>query len=193
MVLKAVAKVAQPKVPQKIDLVLDWLRAPPRLQLRGVQKLKISLAYRNDHFGARHFVKEQLPRIRFANPNLDIQVEKALKSKSEAWRPEIELVFEDGKQKTLDLHEKWSTTIVKELMDTAGTEGWTRWKTNALASGLPIIPGEESESKARVSTDVTRLPSLKEFRAANQRVEAANSKADSTPKPSPATEASPNS
>ncbi len=53
MVVKAVAKVVQPKVPQKIDLVLDWLRAPPRLQLRGVQKLKISLAYRNDHFGAR--------------------------------------------------------------------------------------------------------------------------------------------
>ncbi len=38
-------------------------------------------------------MKEQLPRIRFANPNLDIQVEKALKTKSEAWRPEIELVF----------------------------------------------------------------------------------------------------
>ncbi|KAK0463892.1 uncharacterized protein EV420DRAFT_1520602 [Desarmillaria tabescens] len=180
--------MAPPKIPQKIDLVLDWLRAPPRLQLRGVQKLKISLAYRNDHFGARHFVKEQLPRIRFANPNLDIQ--------SEAWRPEIELVFEDGKQKTLDLHEKWSTTIVKELMDTAGTEGWTRWKTNALASGLPIVPGEENEAKARVSMDVTRLPSLKEFRAAKQRVEAANPKANpprTTTKPSAAIEASPDS
>lgn len=104
-----------------------------------------------------------------------------------------ELGAEDGKQKTLDLHEKWSTTIVKELMETAGTEGWTRWKTNALASGLPIVPGEESESRARVSTDVTRLPSLKEFRAARQRVEAANPKADPIPKPSPTTEASPDS
>jgi hypothetical protein len=39
----------------------------------------------------RHFLKEDLPRIRFANPNLDIQVQQAKKTAEEKWRPEIEL------------------------------------------------------------------------------------------------------
>ena len=39
----------------------------------------------------RHFLKEDLPRIRFANPNLDIQVQQAKKTAEEHWRPEIEL------------------------------------------------------------------------------------------------------
>lgn len=38
-------------------------------------------------------MKEQLPRIRYANPALDIQVEKVKKGPSEAWRPELELEF----------------------------------------------------------------------------------------------------
>jgi len=42
-------------------------------------------------FEYRHFLKEDLPRIRFANPNLDIQVQQAKKTEQEKWRPEIEL------------------------------------------------------------------------------------------------------
>jgi small subunit ribosomal protein S25 len=44
---------------------------------------------------SRHFVKEQLPRIRYANPTLDIQVEKARKAANEVWRPEMEIEFSE--------------------------------------------------------------------------------------------------
>jgi hypothetical protein len=52
-------------------------------------------------------------------------------------------ISDDGSTKTLDLHAKWSTTIVKELMETAGGESWARWKAEANASGSPLVPGEE--------------------------------------------------
>jgi small subunit ribosomal protein S25 len=109
----------------------------------------------------RHFVKEQLPRIQYVNPDLQIEVTKVPKSKSDVWRPEMLLEFrryspsfikednltfnisDDGSTKTLDLQAKWSTTIVKELMETAGGESWARWKAEANASGSPLVPGEE--------------------------------------------------
>lgn len=39
----------------------------------------------------RHFVKEELPRIRYANPKLDIEVNKLLKKKKDHWQPELTL------------------------------------------------------------------------------------------------------
>lgn len=41
----------------------------------------------------RHFLKEELPRIRYANPTIDIHVEKVNKTKEEKWKSEIELEF----------------------------------------------------------------------------------------------------
>lgn len=38
-------------------------------------------------------MKDHLPRIRYANPTLDIEVTKAPKTKDDAWRPELELTF----------------------------------------------------------------------------------------------------
>lgn len=40
-----------------------------------------------------HFVRQDLPKIRFDNPNLDIEVERVRKTKEERWRPEMELEF----------------------------------------------------------------------------------------------------
>lgn len=40
-----------------------------------------------------HFVRETLPKIRFDNPNLEIEVERVKKTKEERWRPEMELEF----------------------------------------------------------------------------------------------------
>lgn len=41
----------------------------------------------------RHFVKEELRRIRFVNPAMEIQVNKLLKSPKETWLPEMEVEF----------------------------------------------------------------------------------------------------
>jgi hypothetical protein len=89
--------------PSRLSQVLAGLRTGPRLELRSLQNLKLTLAAKNDHFGARcfflflfitsillilfflkkktpisnrHFVNGQLPRIRYANPDLNIQVSK---------------------------------------------------------------------------------------------------------------------
>jgi Mitochondrial ribosomal protein L51 / S25 / CI-B8 domain len=40
-----------------------------------------------------HFLKEDLPRIQYANPKIDIQVNKPLKTKDETWQPELVLDF----------------------------------------------------------------------------------------------------
>ncbi|KAG5643813.1 hypothetical protein DXG03_009589 [Asterophora parasitica] len=151
--------------PSHLKRVLEHLNAGPKLTLSNLKSLKLSLAFQNDHFGARHFVKEQLPRIRYANPDLDIQVEKVRKSATEAWRPELEVEFENGQQTTLDLHEKWSSTILKELMELAGGEPWAKWKAEAATKGLPVVAGEENEGKAVKRPTRTPLPSLKTFRA----------------------------
>jgi hypothetical protein len=40
-----------------------------------------------------HFAKQNLPKIRFDNPNLVIEVEREKKNENERWRPEMELEF----------------------------------------------------------------------------------------------------
>jgi hypothetical protein len=57
------------------------------------------------------------------------------------------LTFSDGGVRTLDLQDKWSTTIVKELMDVAGCSSWQKWKEEASELGLPVVPGEEREGR----------------------------------------------
>ena len=96
--------------PSKLSQALAQLNAQPKLTLNALKSLRISYAFRNDHFGARyvanadrfgigqrslyrHFAKDYLPRIRYANPALNIQVEKVLKRPQEAWRPAMEVEF----------------------------------------------------------------------------------------------------
>ena len=40
-----------------------------------------------------HFLKDDLPRIRYANPKIDIQVNKLPKTRDETWEPELVLEF----------------------------------------------------------------------------------------------------
>ncbi|KAF9489210.1 hypothetical protein BDN71DRAFT_1593605 [Pleurotus eryngii] len=150
--------------PSRLSKILANLNASPRLELSNLQSIKLTLASKNDHFGARHFLKEELPRIRWANPTLDIEVEKVPKSVKEAWKPELELRFTNGQAQTLDLQDKWSTTIVRELMDTAGARSWFAWKEESAATGSPLLRGEERAPEL-VETSPKPLPSLAAFRA----------------------------
>ena len=58
---------------------------------------------------------------------------------------------ENGTLKTIDMSKKWSTTIVKELMDLAGGDPWKAYKSAAVAAGHPILPGEEKERMSAVN------------------------------------------
>ena len=49
----------------------------------------------------RHFVKEELPRIRWANPLLDIAVQKLPKTRDEKWTPKATVEF--GESASLSL------------------------------------------------------------------------------------------
>jgi Mitochondrial ribosomal protein L51 / S25 / CI-B8 domain len=40
-----------------------------------------------------HFLKEDLPRIQYANPKINVQVNKLVKIKEETWQPELVLDF----------------------------------------------------------------------------------------------------
>ncbi|KAJ7158945.1 hypothetical protein C8R46DRAFT_907265, partial [Mycena filopes] len=147
------------------------LVAPPKLSLPGISSLHLTLAARNDHFGARHFLKEQLPRIRFANPDMQIHVRRMTKRPYEEWRPELQISFRDGNTETLNLHSKWSTAIVRELMDLAGAPSWLRWKAEAARTGVPLVPGAEQEPQVFAEDVPEPRFTLDEWRAKHSRKE----------------------
>ncbi|KAJ2915640.1 hypothetical protein MD484_g4752, partial [Candolleomyces efflorescens] len=165
----------------KLSNLVAHLDAKPRLGLAGVKSLKLSYAFRNDHFGARHFVKEDLPRIRWANPNLDIQVERAQKTASEQWRPELVVAFTDGRSTTLNLQDKFSKSILSELMETAGDKSWKEYKTLQANSGEPLFPSTSIKRKIPAA-EAEKLPSLQTFRDSNPESVAATGKLPSRPK-----------
>ncbi len=44
---------------------------------------------------------------------------------------------------------KWTTAIIRELMEAAGGDPWREYKKLRTAEGLPLLPGEEEERKLR--------------------------------------------
>ncbi|KAF5382835.1 hypothetical protein D9757_007317 [Collybiopsis confluens] len=138
--------VKKPIGPSHLSKALKLIQQEPKLSLFGVRSLKLSYAFRNDHFGARHFVKEELPRIRYANPDLQIQVDKVFKTKEEHWKPELELELENGSVKTINMHDKWSTSITEEILNITGGDPWKHWKRKANEQNLPILPGHDRAS-----------------------------------------------
>ncbi|KAJ7650578.1 hypothetical protein FB45DRAFT_997452 [Roridomyces roridus] len=160
---------AKPAGPSPLAQLVTHLRAPPRLTLPHITSLRLTLAARNDHFGARHFLKEQLPRIRFANPNLDIHVRKFSKRPKDEWRPELQVSFDDGKTQTLNLHGKWSTAILRELMDSSGSPSWARWKAEVARTGVPLVAGIEKEPELTGEESPEPRYSLAEWRQKHPR------------------------
>ncbi|KAI6142075.1 hypothetical protein BKA82DRAFT_64474, partial [Pisolithus tinctorius] len=135
--------------PSHLSKVLQNLNTGPRLALdRNLKAVRLRMV-KDEHVGARHFVKDELPRIRWANPALDIQVVRAGKQQDEVMRgiarPEMEVEYENGVTKTIDMSHKWSTTITKELMDIAGGDAWKAYRAAAMKAGHPLLPGEDRE------------------------------------------------
>lgn len=74
------------------------------------------------------------------------------------------------------MHEKWSTAIVKEVMEAAGGDAWQRYKAEAEAAGREVIPGEAGERGVLSRKTKGALPGLYEFRAARAKTTATPSK-----------------
>jgi small subunit ribosomal protein S25 len=75
------------------------------------------------------------------------------------------------------VHEKWSTAIVKEVMEAAGGVAWQQYKVEAEAAGREVIPGEAGEKRVLSRKTKGALPGLDEFRAAKAKTTAMPSKA----------------
>jgi hypothetical protein len=44
------------------------------------------------------------------------------------------------------------------MMDLAGGDAWSQWKTHALEAGIPVVPGEEREGQPTVQTPRPQKP-----------------------------------
>ena len=87
------------------------------------------------------------------------------------------LFAEDGSHKMIDMDKKWSTTIVKELMELAGGDPWRRWKNTAEKTGQPVLPGEEHERPTiPAPKGMLPLPNLKVYRQTHPQSKKADGK-----------------
>lgn len=110
----------------------------------------------------RYFVKEELPRIRYANPSLNIVVNKSGDPKAEG-KPTMTLEFgtcilvenkyrsdttlvANSPPKTFSLNNKWSTAILTDLMSTAGSPLWDQWVEQRKKQSLPTV--EDAKPRA---------------------------------------------
>jgi hypothetical protein len=84
---------------------------------------------------------------------------------------------DSGRRQTINVHEKWSTAIVKEVMEAAGGVAWQQYKVEAEAAGREVIPGEAGEKRVLSRKTKGALPGLDEFRAAKAKTTATPSKA----------------
>ncbi|TBU46296.1 hypothetical protein BD309DRAFT_954380 [Dichomitus squalens] len=137
--------------PSRLSGILAQLTKEPRPFLPNLKSLQLTYAYRNDHFGARHFVKEELPRIRYANPTIDIRVNKVPKTKDETLVPEMVVELKNGTTRTLNMDGKWSSAIYHELMDLTAGSWWQRWKNEQAAAGISTTPYPPPQKKSGVA------------------------------------------
>ncbi|KXN86145.1 hypothetical protein AN958_10449 [Leucoagaricus sp. SymC.cos] len=154
-VFSATSKAVSQGGPSKLSLFLAHLNQEPKLQLHNVTSLEIRWNAKNNGFGARHFVKDALPRIRWANPSLDIQADKVW---TERVKQRIELIFASGQTRTIEMDERRSTDIIKEVMDLAGGEPWRAYKKRREEEGEPILPGGEKAYKLLKAQKTTAPP-----------------------------------
>ena len=117
----------------KLTRLLEHLNKHPKLTFtNNVKSLRLTLAYSNDHWGARHFVKDDLPRIRHHNPDIEIDITKWRKEKNEHWRPELEVKF--GPSRPFFLCNLRKLTL--PYTQTTDTSSLSTWTLNHLLRSL---------------------------------------------------------
>ncbi|KAF8584934.1 hypothetical protein K439DRAFT_1410432 [Ramaria rubella] len=109
--------------PSRLSQILKQLQQEPIPTLPALRSLSLTYAFRNDHFGARHFVKEDLPRIAYANPSLNIVLNKVEKKIQDTLTPELRMEFRDGSNFKISMENKWSSAIFNELLEAHNTRG----------------------------------------------------------------------
>ncbi|KAG2210551.1 uncharacterized protein EV154DRAFT_49203 [Mucor mucedo] len=80
----------------------------------NVSKIALTFALKgkNESAGARHFLQENLPRIRYNNPNVEYQVSKVLDS---SIKPTVAVHFSNGRSKVIEIPRVQSNVIVDQI------------------------------------------------------------------------------
>ncbi|CAE6461969.1 unnamed protein product [Rhizoctonia solani] len=87
----------------------------------GVKSLRLDLAPKNGHWGARHFLKDDLPRIAYANPDITYRVNKFRQfTREDPWKPSLQLEFADETKHDVQVDGRRSEEILKDVMKLAG-------------------------------------------------------------------------
>ncbi|KAF9523652.1 hypothetical protein CPB83DRAFT_862549 [Crepidotus variabilis] len=161
MASTSTVKTTLPRGIHKLSKLLEQLNQHPRLTLSSeVKSLRLTLSAKNDHWGAKHFIQNELPRIRYANPNLAIEVHKWPTSPNDKWRPEIEVALDEKKKKVVNLsmHNKLASSILTDLMDQYGGEPWKAAVAEAKKKGTSVIPEEVLAKEAEAVKDAKTKP-----------------------------------
>jgi len=149
--------------PSYLARVLQNLNKQPKPIMPTLTALRLTMAKRNDHFGTRHFVKEDLPRIQYANPKLNIEVTKKLQTSKENFAPKMELRFAGGATQTIDLDGKWSTNIFEDLMDLAGGSAWEKWKETHPSERREVESIDRTPARTpKAKIEAAKLPHLED-------------------------------
>jgi len=119
----------------------------------------------------RHFVKDDLPRIAYANPTMSIVVNRKEKKLEDTLAPEMHLEFReslvfyllrqrsyvrsfflsslfasgDGSRHKIDMDKKWSSAILTELLDVHSKRG----ATINVSAGQRAPAGEQRRRSER--------------------------------------------
>ncbi|CAG8518922.1 19077_t:CDS:2 [Gigaspora margarita] len=82
----------------------------------NVKKVSLVFSRKQDNAGARYFLRENLPRIAFNNPDLNIEVSI---SKEYGVKPILTVEFErnDKKEVIIQLSKRYSDDICREFLD----------------------------------------------------------------------------
>ncbi|KAF7978974.1 hypothetical protein HWV62_44223 [Athelia sp. TMB] len=140
--------------PSRLSGFLKDLTRAPRLVLsEDVTRLKMAYKFKGGDFAAKYFVKEELPRIRYANPALTIEVDKLNPSnpKQKAQESSITLEFANRPAQTIPITHARSTGLLTDLMSLGGSSAWSEWAKQRTAKGEPILPEPEVQSELKAS------------------------------------------
>ncbi|KAI8979199.1 hypothetical protein BDF20DRAFT_820283 [Mycotypha africana] len=82
----------------------------------NISKIQLTLAFKgkNESAGARHFLKENLPRIQYNNPTVKYEV---FKKADPTTKPTISIHFTNGGSKTIEIPRVYSETIVDQVFN----------------------------------------------------------------------------
>ncbi|KAL9715661.1 hypothetical protein Ac2012v2_000104 [Leucoagaricus gongylophorus] len=152
-----------PNGPSKLSKILHHLNQQPRLQLKKVANFKVLWRAQKCSSDIRRFVRDTLPRIRYANPTMPIEADRVWKKETDS---NIQLVLESGKTSTIKMDGLSSSAILKQLMLAAGGDNWVEYEENRRAQGLHSALGPDKKLTASIQpVTPTRSASSRKIRA----------------------------